>query len=200
MFRFLTLLAPCVTLALTLGACGGIPLSSMPRLMALQHTLLEIDPAEFRLAIQVDARVAPPPDAAPAMHLAIRPREAGAFAAVEKTLPMRFMDAGRAPRDAKGLAPAPAGRRWLIYRFPPPSQTELADLQRQFKRLQARQQGKGGGSVAVGIAQEGIAAGDPALAGTRWESWLQTAAREGYYELWSGTIAQLLQQARRKAK
>jgi hypothetical protein len=38
----------------------------------------------------------------------------------------------------------------------------------------------------------------PALAHTRCESWLQTSAREGFYELWSGTIADLLKAAPRK--
>jgi hypothetical protein len=49
--------------------------------------------------------------------------------------------------------------------------------------------------VSVGISQEGVAPTDPALANTRWESWLQTSRREGFFELWSGTVAALLEQA-----
>lgn len=189
----------CLTLSALLSACSGIPLRSMPRLLSLQDTLLEMNPGEFRLAIQADARMMPPPAAVPVMHLAIRPREAGTFDAVDKTLPMRFMAIAGDPGKAKGLVPAPAGRRWLIYRFPPQSQAELARLQQDFKRIQTQQKGKGGGSISVGIAQDGVAARDPALAHTRWGSWLQTSAVEGYYELWSGTIADLLQQAQRTA-
>ena len=187
-------------LAALLGACGGIPLRSMPRLLSLQTTLLEMDPGEFLLAIQADARMMPPPGAVPLMHLAIRPRVAGSFDAVDKTLPLRFRVMASDPGKATGLAPAPAGRRWLIYSFPPQSQTQLARLQQDFKRIQAQQKGKGGGSVSVGIAQDGVAARDPALAHTRWESWLQTSAREGFYELWSGTIEDLLRQAQHKAR
>ena len=40
-----------------------------------------------------------------------------------------------------------------------------------------------------------VAPTDPALANTRWESWLQISRREGYFELWSGTVAALLEQA-----
>ena len=182
-----------------LAACSGIPLRSIPRLMSLQNTLLEMNPADFMLAIQADARMTPPAGAAPVMHIAIRPRVESAFDAMEKTLPMHFTVSTAEVNNAKGLAPAPAQRRWLIYSFTPESQAELTRIQNYFKRLQAQQQGKGDGSVAVGIAQEGVAAKDPALANTRWESWLQTSAREGFYELWSGTIADLLKQAQRKA-
>lgn len=193
MFRTISLLL----VATLLSSCGGIPLRSMPRLMSLQSTVLEMNPAEFRLAIQADQRMMPPAGAVPEMHLVMRPREAGSFDAVDKTLRMRSMviagDTGR----GKGLPPATARRRWLIYSFPPQSQAELARLQQHFKRIQAQQQGRGGGSIAVGIAQAGIAAKDPALAATRWESWLQTSEAEGYYALWSGTVADLLRQAQR---
>jgi hypothetical protein len=189
----------CLMLCAALAACSGIPLRALPRLLSLQDTLLQMNPAEFMLAIKADARMTPPPGAAPVMHLAIRPREAGSFDAVEKTLPMRFMVSAGDAGKAQGLAPAPVQRRWLIYSFPPESQTELARLQADFKRVQAQQQGKGGGSISVGIAQEGVAAKDPALAHTPWESWLQTSTREGFYKVWSGTIAELLKEAQRKA-
>lgn len=179
----------CLLLACGLAACGGIPLRSIPQLMALQGRLLDANPGDFMLAIQADARMSPPPGAVPVMHLAIRPREANAFEAVEKSLPMRLAVSSA---NAKGLAPVPAHRRWFIYSFTPESQAELRRIQDQFKRIQAEQKGKGGGSVSIGIAQEGVAARDPALADTRWESWLQTSRQDGFFELWSGTIADLL--------
>ncbi len=193
MRRFAICFPICLVLA-ALAACGGIPLRSIPRLMSLQETLLEANPAEFMLAIQADARMTPPAGAVPVMHIAIRPREAGAFEALDKALPMRLtVSSGNA--NAKTLAPAPARRRWLLYSFPPESQTELVRIQRYFKRIQAEQRGKGGGSISVGIAQDGVAVKDPALADTRWESWLQTSTREGFFELWSGSVAELLRQA-----
>ena len=101
-----------------------------------------------------------------------------------------------------GLKAAPLGRRWLIYSFTPESQAELVRIQTAVKRLQQDKQagsgpGKGGGRTYIGIAQEGIAARDPAFANTRWESWLQTRQSEGFYELWSGTVGALLKQAGR---
>lgn len=182
-----------LAIAATLAACSGVPLRSMPRLMSLPGTLLDLDPAQFMLAIQVDARMAPPPDAAPVMRVHLRPREAGAFEALQKDLPMRFATASGSEAAAQGLPPARAQRRWLLYRFAPEAQAELARLQQSIRHLRAG--GGPGGSVAIGIAQEGVAARDPVFADTRWETWLQTSTREGFYEVWSGTVAELLQQA-----
>lgn len=179
-----------------LAACSGVPLRAIPRLMSLQNSLLDMNPAEFMLAIQTDARVTPPPHAVPVMHVAIRPAVEGTFDPVEKALPMRF--AVSSATAGLGLAAAPANRRWMIYSFTPESQEALARIQNDFKRIRPRQQGKGGGSVTVSIAQQDLAAKDPALANTHWESWLQTSAREGFYEIWSGTIGQLLKQSQSK--
>lgn len=189
-----------LVLTTALAACSGIPLRSIPRLLQLQNELLNINPAEFMLAIQVDARMTPPPGAAPTLHLTIRPGRPdapGAFETVERSLPMAVRIAA-AP--ALGLAPAPAGRRWLIYSFPPAAQDELARIQTRFKRLQTERRDQGGVSLALGIAQEGVATQDPALAHTRWESWLQTSQKKGFFELWSGAIADLIKQARDQAK
>lgn len=182
----------CFLLAASLAACGGVPLRSIPRLISLQSQLLELEPAEVMLAIQVDARMVPPPGAAPVLLFAIRPSEAGAFEPVDKRLPMEFTVTSE---RLLGLAPARANRRWLIYSLPPESQTELASVQSTFKRIQAERHGKRGGAVAIGIAQEGVAVRNPIFANTRWESWLQTSRRDGMFELWSGTVAALLKQA-----
>jgi hypothetical protein len=187
----------CVLTACALAGCGGIPLRSIPQLVSLQGKLLDANPGEFMLAIQADARMTPRPGAVPVMHLAIRPRDANAFEAVEKSLPMRL---SVSPANARGLTPAPAHRRWFIYSFTPESQAALLRIQDQFKLIQAQQKGKGGGSVSIGIAQEGVAASDPALADTRWESWLQTSKEDGFFELWSGTIGDLLKQSKAPGK
>lgn len=189
-------MAACVALlalASLVAACGGIPLRSLPRLMKLQDQLLDANPAEFMLAIQADARVTPPAGVVPMLQLAIKPAVAGAFEPVDKKLPMRFAVASS---NSLGLATPPANRRWLIYSLPPESQAELQQVQAMFKRLQAQRGSNGGGSVAVGIAQQGLAVRDPALANTKWETWLQTTTRDGFFELWSGTIADLLKAAK----
>lgn len=179
-----------VLVACILSACAGIPLRSLPRLMKLQDRLLEANPAEFSLAVQVDQRMVPPADAVPQLVLVVRPSEPGAFESIEKKLPMRFTIA---TTNALGLS-APAGeRRWLIYTLPPESQAELVGVQNHFKRIRTQARGV---VLGVGIAQDGIASRDPALARTRWESWLQTSRQEGFFEIWSGSIADLLERAK----
>ena len=171
-----------------LSACAGIPLTSIPRLMQLKGELLDANPGEFMLAIQMDSRMAPPPNAVPTLQLAIRPAQAGAFDVIDENIPMRHAIASDA---VHGLASPPAGRRWLIYSLPPESQATLTRIQATFKRIKA-EGGKGGGSVSFGIKQEGLAARDPAFADTRWESWLQMSRKDGFFELWSGTVADLV--------
>lgn len=177
---------------LMLGACSGIPLSSVPRVLALNSELLEADPADFMLAIQVDERIAPRRGAMPILNIDIRPREASGFEPWERKLPMH-MSAGALP---KGLQPAARGRHWLVYSLAPESQAELLRTRARFRQLRIERQGKSGGSVSIGIAQEGIAAASPHVAGSVWESWLQTSAQAGFFKLWSGTLDDLKAQAR----
>ena len=175
-----------------LVACSGIPVSSLPRLYGLQGQILDLEPSDFLLAIQMDERMAPPASAVPVMHLAIKPQEPGSFEAVDKALPMQL--AIQTPKSL-GLKAADKGRRWLVFDFSAASQAELRRLQAHFKSIQVQRKGKSGGSISIGIAQDGVAVNTPALAGTRWESWLQTSKAEGFFELWSGTVASLLKAA-----
>jgi hypothetical protein len=161
--------------------------------MKLPSELLNAEPAEFMLAVQVDARMVPPPNAVPTLDIHLQPRPPDAFEAIERKLPMR-MSVSSIP--ALGLIAAPADRRWLIYSFPPESQAELARIQAYVKRVQTERKG---GRLSVGIAQGGIAADDPAFARTRWESWLQTSRKDGFFELWSGSIDELKKQAKNDA-
>jgi hypothetical protein len=39
---------------------------------------------------------------------------------------------------------------------------------------------------------------EPALANTRWDTWLQTRQRDGFFEVWRGTPAQLRKMAGEK--
>lgn len=169
-----------------LNACGGIPLRSIPKLVNLQNDLLKSNPADFMLAVQTDDRMVPPPDAVPTLILKIEPTNPGAFVPMDKQLPMEFTieTAG-----TLGLSPPPAGRKWLIYRLSPASQTELSGIQQTFNTLKEENRGA---TLGVGIAQDGIAAREPAFAGTLWDSWLQLSRKDGFFELWSGTIGDLL--------
>ena len=178
-------------LALLLAACSGIPLASIPRLASLQAELLDGDPAEFALAVQVDERMVPPPGAVPTLNIELRPRQAGAFEPWLRKLPMRVTHP--VPTVLPDAGP---GRRWLVYSLTPSAQAEFVRSRVRLAQIKAERQGKSGGSLAIGIAQEGLAADDPRLEHTHWESWLQSSARSGFFKLWSGTLDGLKKQAR----
>jgi hypothetical protein len=175
-----------------LAGCSGIPLTSLPDLLRFQNSLLDLNPAECMFAVQMDRKMTPPPDAAPMLQLVIQPSEAGAFEPINKELPMRV---SIATTNALGLPAPPAHRLWLVYSLAPESQAELSQIQNDFKRMKNR---NSGGSLSLGIEQTGIATKDPALANSRWESWLQLSAKEGFFELWSGTVGDLLQEGEKK--
>lgn len=171
--------------AAALTACGGIPLTSLPRLARLSGELLEADPAQFLVALQVDARVVPPPGAVPLLHILLKPRTEGAFAPVDRKLPLAMTTSSTA---LLGLdAPGP-GRRWLVYSLPPATQAELQRVQATVKQAQAQPGYQRGGTLAIGIEQKDLAVADPALANTAWSTWMMVRRSEGYFEVWSGTF------------
>jgi hypothetical protein len=176
-----------------LSACSGIPLASLPRLASLQNELLNANPAGFMIGVQMDHRMVPPAGAVPVLLLVIRPAEPGAFEIVDKKLPMRMTTSAV---NTPEISPTTANRRWLVYSLTPESQAELLRIQHYFRQIQARQNGHGGGNISIGIAQDGIAAKNPELRNTEWTSWLQISRREGFFKLWSGSVADLLKQAK----
>jgi hypothetical protein len=183
-----------------LSGCMGIPLRSIPRLVKLPEQLLTLHPAEFMLAIQTDTRMLPPTGAVPTLDISIHPKNVGDYAPVDKKIPMQLAVSNG---TSLGLDAAPAGRRWLVYSFPVASQTELAAIQTTFKRIKAENDAKGskvGGNLTVGIAQQNVATADAALDNTRWESWLQTSAKDGFFELWSGTVKDIKAPAKTATK
>jgi hypothetical protein len=189
-----------LALLLALSGCGGIPLRSIPRLIKLQDQLLTLNPAEFMVAIRADARMLPPAGGVPTLDITIQPKNAGDFEPVDKKIPMQL---ALSNGPALGLDRPPVGRRWLVYSFPAASQAELAAVQTSFKRIKAENDAKGnkgGGSITVGIAQENVATADTALDNSRWESWLQTSVNDGFFELWSGTVADIKAQAKKAKK
>jgi hypothetical protein len=179
-------LAYALALSLALAACSGVPLKSIPQLAKLSGDLQDANPAEFMVALQLDARLTPPAGAVPLLTIKLQPRDAGAFETVDKKLPLQLTTSNAALMGLE--APAP-GRRWMVYSLPGPSASELARIQAIIKK--ARADGKGGGSLGIGVEQDSLTNTDPALDNTRWNTWLQTRQSAGFFELWNGTLAQL---------
>ena len=184
-------LLPCLILCATLVACSGVPLRSLPRLMQMPGTLLEASPAEVMVALQVDARMVPPANAVPLLIIKVTPREPGGFVPIDKKLPLQVAVASAA---TLGLDAPPLGRRWLIYSMPASTQAELQRIQATMRQAKANATG---GSLSLGVEQDSLAVAvmDPALADSRWETWLQMKKADGFFEVWSGTPAQLKKSA-----
>lgn len=192
--RLLTSLAICTAITASIG-CGGVPLAAIPRLAQLSGQLLDADPAQFMLALQVDARVQPPAAAVPHLHLVVKPKVAGAFDPVDKKLPLALSTATVA---TSGLAAPGPGRRWLIYSLPPATQVELQKVQALMRQAQALPSAQRGGSLAMGVEQKDLAITDPALSRTRWSTWMQLKRSEGFFEVWNGTPEDLRRMAESK--
>ena len=178
----------CLMLSVALAGCSGIPLRSLPRLVQLSESLLEANPADFMVALQVDARLVPPPGAVPLLIVKITPRDPTAFEPIDKKLPLQLAVVSSA---TLGLNAPPAGRRWLLYSMPPATQAEMRRVQALVRQAQAAPEKKRGGSLSVGVEQASLAVSDPALSRTRWDTWLQVRQSEGFFEVWSGTPEQL---------
>jgi hypothetical protein len=184
-------LIACLALIALLAACGGVPLRSLPRLLQMSGDVLDASPAEVMVALQVDARLVPPATAVPLLIIKVTPRDAGAFPPIDKKLPLHVTVASA---TTLGLDAPALGRRWLIYSMPAATQTELQRIQATMR--QAKANGIAG-SLGMGVEQESLALAitDPLLAETRWETWLQMKKAEGFFEVWSGTPAQLKKNA-----
>ena len=181
---FLTRRSLVLAAGAALAACGGIPLRSLPRLAQLSGQMLDANPAHFKVALQVDARLTPPAGAVPYLLLKLTPKVAGAFEPVDKKLPLAMSSTGGA---TLGLdAPGP-GRRWLVYSLPPATQVELQRIQATVRLAQAQPGYQRGGSLAMGVEQNELAVADPALARTKWSTWMQIQQNEGFFEVWNGT-------------
>lgn len=176
---------------LGLSACAGVPLRSMPRLLTLQSALMEGNPADLMLAVQMDVRMLPPAGAIPTLDVKFVPNEGSTVKAVDRHFPMRATTVSTA---ALGLPAPDRGRHWLVYSLTPESQRDIAELREQFKRQRTENTGKKGGTLSIGIEQSGLAVRDPAFARSEWESWLQVARAEGFFKIWSGTVADLMKQ------
>ncbi len=188
------LLALCCT---ALSACMGIPISSIPKLYSLQSQLLDSNPADFMLAVQIDAKMSPPTGAAPVLQIKITPEKAGAFAPIDKNIVLRAV--ANEPSRYR-LPEAGRARRWLIYALPPEAQAELAQTQAMFRTLRAQKQAgdTSKNTVYLGIAFEQLAVDNPQFAATRFETWIQASAKDGFFEMWSGTVGDVFANAKPK--
>ena len=183
-------------LGAVLAGCGGVPLRSVPRLMQLPAQLENANPAEFMVALQVDARLSPPPGAVPLLVVRLTPKEAGAFEPIDRKLPLQVTVTSAA---TLGLDAPERGRRWLIYSLPPATQAELQRVQRLVRQAKA-DKAHAGGSLSLGVEQDSlvVAVTDPALARSRWDTWLQTQRADGFFEVWSGTPEDIQRLAARR--
>ncbi len=181
-----------VALALVLGGCAGISLSTMVRFARFDHeSLLRLDPAAMIVAIQTDAQVQAIERSPTTFELRITPRDPSQWPALERALPMQIVPLAPEHR----LSPPSAGRHWLLFGFDAASAQQLREIQAQFRQLQAEaQQGarkSSGGSVGVGIGQAWLAEHYPQLRERKVETWLRLDRQEGFFKLWAGTVGDL---------
>lgn len=181
-----------VAVCASLAACGGIPLSALPRLSRLSGQLLEADPAELMVAVQLDARLSPPPGSAPILTIRLAPKVEGAFAPVDLRVPLML---GTSAAVA-GLEPPGAGRRWWIYGLSQANQAELRKIQDMVRHAQAQPGYQRGGTLAIALEQREMAVAPPALDHTPWTTWMQVSRREGFFEIWNGTPLEVRELAR----
>jgi hypothetical protein len=76
--------------------------------------------------------------------------------------------------------------------MPASTQAELQRIQALMRNAKAT--GKKG-ALGLGVEQDSLAVSDPTLANTRWETWMQVKKADGFFEVWSGTPAQLKKSA-----
>ncbi|MFO1435252.1 MAG: hypothetical protein U1F34_02365 [Gammaproteobacteria bacterium] len=171
---------------LLLSGCAGIPLSTMVRMARFDpKTLLSLDPAEFLVAINTDARVQSIASAPTTFELKITPRDPALWSPLERSVAMQAI----AVSSDLGLAPAPVGRRWLVFGFDAGAGAELRAIQQHFRSLQQRE--SGGGSIGLGIGQQWLAQNYSTLRDQEVETWLRLDAHEGFFKLWHGHIRDL---------
>lgn len=189
LLRTLAVWVAVVAMMSTLLACSGVQLRSVPRLMKLSDQLLHANPADVMVALQVDDRLTPPTNEVPQLLIQVTPKDPKAYSPIDRKLPLQLTVADG---GTLGLEAPPRHRRWLIYNLTPASQTELARIQAMIRQAQNQQGGeKKGGTLSLGIEQASMAQAvtDTALAQTRWETWFQASRAEGFFEVWSGTTA-----------
>ncbi len=184
-----------LALITSLAGCMGVPIRSLPHLMSLQTEIMTANPAEMMFAVQTDATVPFPRDGAPVLILIAAPVTKDAFATLRAELPMQQMTSSNAA--ALGLPTQRTGQQVRVYGFSPEAQAKIAQVRKEFTQLREQAKGKGGGTLSVGMSQEGLLTDGAQFERAQWESWLQMTKAKGFFALWSGTMADLRKQAKK---
>lgn len=183
----------CVVLCF--AACSSVPLSTMVKLaMNPEARLLESDPAEIAVALDLDARASLLAGAVPTLEFSMKPKYEGAYPPIEEKFKMVRSELGA---SRFGLEPVSAGRRWTVFVLSPAAVERMMAHQATFKALRnsAKNDQRRGGTVGVGVGLQGVGASSPEQDNMRMVAWLRTSAKEGALKLWSGTPAELHQAA-----
>lgn len=178
-------LGAAVSIVLLASGCAGVPLRTMVKLRSLGPAeLLAADPAAFRVAFELDARVLPGTDRAPAIDVVLTPDGPGATARAW-TLAL-VVD--RIDRSAPDLPPAAPGRRWLVWRLSEAGVADMIALQRELAAMRTR---GSRGTMAVTVQRDWVAVAAPAVVGTRLQAWARLTREGEFLELWSGRVPQV---------
>ena len=184
MNRHTFLAAALVTVAALLAGCAGVPLTTSARMLVKGNDyVIRADPAQLRIALNVDERIKAAAVAPPALHLVVRTEATHPAADFVRDIPLV---AEAADAAQLGLPATGAGRAWMIYGLDAAGARQMAELQ---QKLAAMRAGRQKGTLAIGVRIDGVAEAVPQYATTRIETWMRVATADGFFELWSGRVA-----------
>lgn len=192
--RLVRVMAVAFGVAMAVAACSGVPLRSIPQLVQLPKLMLDAQPNELRVALQVDKALVPPPGAVPVLVLKMEPKDTAnsSWQRVDRRWPLQLEVRETAPL---GLPAVAADRRWLIYSLGSTAQAELRQIQDQIKAAQRDPSKRSGGTISVGVEQSSLATDDPKLLKSKWNTYIQVSVNKGYLEIWNGTLEDLKRSA-----
>lgn len=187
--------------ALALGALpwrsvpaqAGIPASSLSRLIRLQDALADLDPGQLALAVLLDARIEPGPQAVPVLTLRVHPLSPGGFLPIDERLEMTRFSPATLPA---GLEAAAGQLRWLLFVLDAPAQARFRRAQGRMRELAAEHRHGSEAQANLSIGPQALLPHDPGLAQSHWETWLRSDRREGFYPVWTGTVQELAEESR----
>ncbi len=185
MKRIAMLLFAAVCLQLT--GCAGVPLLSAMKLANVNFMeILESDPTQLALALNVDAAVSGSREKRPLLHLKIEPKISGDFDKFERELDFEL-----ATLDAEsiGLPAKTKNRSWLIYRLSPAAVKGIRDHQAYMEKVRQRKEKKGGGNLDIFLDNEWLIEMYPQYSDTDVQIWLRWNARDGFLKAWAGRLS-----------
>lgn len=176
-------------LTLVLSACAGVPLSTMAKMATFKgEQLIDVEPAQFYVALNVDARIQPSTTRTPKFQISIKPKDEKGFDPVEMEIPFQLVAVDPAKM---GLDPAQPGKKWLLYGFGSEGIKELKAVQDKFRAIRADKNRPKGGHLALGVSQDWVGEMYPQYKNTYLESWLRLNPKDGFFKLWSGRVDSL---------